>query len=78
VALDIPFSERSKRIEVLVREVGGLSSPQAMLVQDEKAESPLHMVWNVQGARGALHCEIWLSPKTPSLIQKFDISKETA
>jgi CubicO group peptidase (beta-lactamase class C family) len=78
VALDIPFSERSKRIEVLVREVGGLSSPQTMLVQDEKAESPLHMVWNVQGARGALHCEIWLSPKTPSLIQKFDISKETA
>jgi CubicO group peptidase (beta-lactamase class C family) len=78
VALDMPFSERRKQIETLVRDVGGLSAPLAMLVQDEKAESPLHMVWKVQGAQGVLNCEIWLSPKTPSLIQTFNISKETS
>lgn len=78
VALDVPFRERRQRITSLVDELGGLSPASEMLVQDEKAKSPLHVVWKIPAAKGALHCEIWLSPKTPSLIQTFEISTETA
>jgi CubicO group peptidase (beta-lactamase class C family) len=78
VALDVPFSERKAKIETLVGELGGLIDPPQMLIQDEKVESPLHMVWKVPATRGALSCEIWLSPKTPSLIQTFELSKDSS
>jgi hypothetical protein len=74
VALDVPFSERKQHIESLVEELGGLTSSE-WLIQDEKAQSPLHLVWKVPAVHGALSCEIWLSPKTPSLIQTFAVSK---
>lgn len=75
VALDVPFSERRQHIESLVEELGGLTSSSEWLIQDEKAQSPLHLVWKVPAVHGALSCEIWLSPKTPSLIQTFAVSK---
>jgi CubicO group peptidase (beta-lactamase class C family) len=78
VALDIPFSERRAKIEKLVGELGGLIATSEMLIQHEKVESPLHMVWSVPAARGALTCEIWLSPKTPSLIQTFELSRDSS
>jgi hypothetical protein len=78
VALDVPFSERRRRLETLVNELGGLSPLPEMLILDEKAESPLHIVWRVPAAKGALYCEIRLSPKTPSLIQTFEISRDVS
>jgi CubicO group peptidase (beta-lactamase class C family) len=77
VALDVPFVERRQRIETLVVELGGISDGSPMVIAQDKSESPLHAVWKVPAAKGALSCEIWLSPKTPSLIQTFQISKES-
>jgi hypothetical protein len=76
VALDIPYSERKQQIEGLVSELGGLSDPMEMQIKGDRSESPLHMIWTIPAARGSISCEIRLSPKTPSLIQTFLISKD--
>jgi CubicO group peptidase (beta-lactamase class C family) len=78
VALDVPFNERRAQIEMLVDELGGLSDSRGVEVQGERSDSPLHMIWTIPAARGALRCEIRLSPKTPSFIQTFNVSKDTA
>jgi CubicO group peptidase (beta-lactamase class C family) len=78
VALDTPLSERRQHIETLIDELGGLSPTSQMLIQDDKAESPLQVVWKVPAVNGALLCEVGLSPKTPSLIQTFEISKDVS
>jgi CubicO group peptidase (beta-lactamase class C family) len=77
VALDISFSERRTQIERLVSELGGLSDSRGMQVQGDRSDSPLHMIWTIPAARGALLCEIRLSPRTPSLIQTLNISKDS-
>jgi CubicO group peptidase (beta-lactamase class C family) len=78
VVLDIPFDERAKRIENLVSELGGFDDAPEMRIQVEKSDSPLHLMWTIPATRGALSCEIRLSPKTPSLIQTFKITKVSA
>jgi CubicO group peptidase (beta-lactamase class C family) len=78
IVLDIPFSERRAQIERLVSELGGLSDSRGMQIQGDRSNSPLHMIWTIPAARGALSCEIRLSPKTPSLIQTFNLSKDSA
>jgi hypothetical protein len=78
IVLDIPFSERRAQIERLVCELGGLSDSRGMQIQGDRSDSPLHMIWTIPAARGALSCEIRLSPKTPSLIQTLNISKDSA
>jgi CubicO group peptidase (beta-lactamase class C family) len=75
VVLDIPFSERMRHIETLVDELGGLQDSPEMQIHVDRSDSPLHMIWKIPAARGALSCEIRLSPKTPSLIQTFKVSK---
>jgi hypothetical protein len=76
VALDIPYSERRQQIERLVSELGGLSDSTEMQIKGDRSDSPLHMIWTIAAARGSISCEIRLSPKTPSLIQTFLISKD--
>ena len=78
VVLDTPFDERAKRIEMLVSELGGLDLAPEMQIEDARSDSPLHLIWTIPAARGALSCEIRLSPKTPSLIQTFNVTKVSA
>ncbi len=75
VALDIPFAERVQRIDALVNDLGGLVDPHVMQVHADRSDSPLHLIWTVPAQRGALLCEIRLSPKTPSLIQTFNVTR---
>jgi hypothetical protein len=77
VALDVPFAERRMRIEGLVGELGGLSDSLETPIRVERSDSPLHMIWAIPAARGALSCEIRLSPKTPSLVQTFQVTKDS-
>jgi CubicO group peptidase (beta-lactamase class C family) len=75
VILDIPLDERKAQIERLIGELGGLTDSLSMQIQEDKSDSPLHMIWTIPAAHGALTCEIRLSPKTPSLIQTFKVSR---
>jgi CubicO group peptidase (beta-lactamase class C family) len=77
VALDVPFAERRTRIEGLVSELGGLSDSLETPIRVERSDSPLHMIWAIPAALGALSCEIRLSPKSPSLVQTFQVTKES-
>ncbi len=75
VDLDVPFGERKAQIKQLVDELGGLTYPPSMKIQEDKSDTPLHLIWTIPAAHGALTCEIRLSPKAPSLIQTFKVSK---
>ncbi|MGC1419856.1 MAG: serine hydrolase domain-containing protein [Acidimicrobiales bacterium] len=75
VALDIPYVERRAQIEGLVADVGGLRELDDARFHDVRSDSPLHMTWTMPAERGSLRCEIRLSPRTPSLIQTFKVSK---
>jgi CubicO group peptidase (beta-lactamase class C family) len=78
VVLDIPIGERRMKIETLIGELGGLKDAPEVQIKVDRSDSPLHMIWMIPAARGALSCEIRLSPKTPSLIQTFKVSKESS
>jgi CubicO group peptidase (beta-lactamase class C family) len=78
VALDIPYGERRKHIEGLVDEVDGLRESGGTYFEDAKSDSPLHLIWTIPAKRGSLRCDIRLSPRTPSLIQTFKVSKVSA
>jgi CubicO group peptidase (beta-lactamase class C family) len=78
VALDIPFDERALVIGRLASELGGLEDSPELAIQVARSDSPLHLIWTIPAARGALSCEIRLSPKTPSLIQTFKVTKVSA
>jgi CubicO group peptidase (beta-lactamase class C family) len=75
VALDIPYVERKAQIERLVADLGGLRDSDVAGLQDVRSDSPLHLTWTMPAERGSLRCEIRLSPRTPSLIQTFKVSK---
>jgi CubicO group peptidase (beta-lactamase class C family) len=76
VALDVPFTERRQQIEGLISELGGLTDATEMQSKAEKSDSPLHLMWSIPAAHGALSCEIRLSPITPALIQTFLVSTD--
>ncbi len=78
VALDIPFDERRSQIAQLVDEVGGLMASNALGVEPDKSDSPLHLVWTIPGHRGVVRCEIRLSPIAPPLIQTLQVSKDSS
>lgn len=75
VDADVPFGERKSHITALIGELGGLTDTSSMKILEDKSDSPLHLIWTIPAAHGALTCEIRLSPKTPSLIQTFKVSK---
>lgn len=73
VALDIPFEERAAAIANLIQEVGGLKEPTNLDI--EKSDSPLHLLWKIQGNQGDLTCEIRLTPSTPVQIQTLKVKR---
>jgi CubicO group peptidase (beta-lactamase class C family) len=75
VGLDVPYQERRSQIEKLVDELGGLAESSEMTLHVDKSDSPLHLLWTVPAMKGVLSCEIRLSPKTPSLIQTFEVRR---
>ena len=76
VALDIPYDERRALIGDVVQEVGGLTESAPLRETMQRSDSPLHAIWTVPGRRGALRCEIRLSPVEPSRVQTLDVTKE--
>lgn len=75
VALDVPYAERRILIERAIDEVGDFDASQSLHFHDERSDSALHLVWTLAGTRGELTCEVRLSPKSPALIQTFNVSK---
>ena len=73
VALDVPYLERRVLIERALDDVGGLDATQGPRFHDERSDSALHLIWTLAGARGELTCELRVSPKTPALIQSFNV-----
>ncbi|MFB9832406.1 serine hydrolase domain-containing protein [Actinoallomurus acaciae] len=75
VAMDLDLVRRRSRIEKLVQDVGPLLEPSDALLD---TDSPAHAVWEVRGARGALRCEIRLSPQNPPRIQTLSVRRAGA
>ena len=50
--------------------MGPLLEPSDALLH---TDSPAHAVWEVRGVRGALRCEIRLSPQDPPKIQTLNV-----
>lgn len=75
VDLDLDLAHRRAEIEGLIAEMGHLldpGSPEELI----RSDSPAHVVWAVRGARGALRCEIRLTPQDPPKIQTLDVTRD--
>lgn len=73
VEMDLDLAHRRAIIEELAAAAGPLleADPAGGIV---RSDSAAHVVWRVRGARGALRCEIRLTPQHPPKIQSLDVT----
>jgi len=74
VNMDVPYAERRAQIDDVLASVGGLETT-SITWETATSDSPAQLVWTMPGQRGAVQCEIRLSPIRPSRIQTFRVSK---
>jgi CubicO group peptidase (beta-lactamase class C family) len=74
---DIPLDVRDVRLARATDGIGGLDGTAVLRPLDERllwAVSAAHLSWVIPGADGALECRMEITPTTPAMIQRLDIT----
>ena len=75
---DVPADVRVARVQKAIDEVGGLAASIPPLAERTSwTASPAHLAWIIPGASGAIECRIELTPTTPALVQRLEVSVAT-
>jgi CubicO group peptidase (beta-lactamase class C family) len=74
VAMDDSYERRRAAIARAVTSIGGLDASADPRSQDEKSQSPSHLVWFMPGIAGRLRVEIQLTPENPPRVQHLQVT----
>ena len=74
VAMDDSYDRRRATIAKVVTRIGGLDESAAPRPQDERSQSPSHLVWFIPGKAGRLRAELQLTPENPPRVQSLQVT----
>ena len=72
---DVPADVRAARLVSSIAEIGGLpDSVPPIADRLSWTVSPAHVAWTIPGRTGTIECRIELTPTTPALVQRLEVS----
>ena len=71
VAQDEPYRERRRKIDVIVRRIGGFGEDKK---RPPEFDSPAHCRWWLRGDEGVIQAELRLTPERPPRVQSLTLA----
>jgi CubicO group peptidase (beta-lactamase class C family) len=71
VALDAPYAERRRAVELVAERIGDFGADKA---RAPESDTPAHRRWWLTGPRGTVQAQILLSPQRPPRVQSLTVA----